>query len=150
MFKENVAVDNYKVIEELNENQLAELHSLFKNEWWTQKRQLSEIRKLVDNSSVVLGLINNKTGELIGFARVISDTLYRAFIFDVIAKENYRNNGIGTILMNSILDHPHVRDVERVELYCPDRLVPYYEKFGFSTDINGSNLMRINNNINLF
>ncbi|MER2261498.1 MAG: GNAT family N-acetyltransferase [Psychrobacillus sp.] len=135
-------MDDFKVIEEFNENQLEELHSLFKNEWWTQKRQLSEIRKLLDNSSVVIGLVNDKTEELIGFARVISDTLYRAFIFDVIAKENYRNNGIGTILMNSILEHPQVRDVERVELYCPDRLVPYYEKFGFSTDVNGSNLMR--------
>ncbi|MFJ8067198.1 GNAT family N-acetyltransferase [Psychrobacillus sp. NPDC096426] len=133
---------DYRVIDELNENQLVELHNLFKNEWWTHKRQLSQIRKLVDNSSVVVGLINDETGELIGFARVISDTLYRAFIFDVITKENYRNNGVGTILMKSILAHPLVRDVERVELYCPDRLVPYYEKFGFSTDVNGSNLMR--------
>ena len=85
-------MDDYKVIEEFNENQLEELHSLFKNEWWTQKRQLSDIMKLLDNSSVVTGLVNDKTGELIRFARVISDTLYRAFIFDVIAKENYRNN----------------------------------------------------------
>ena len=87
-------------------------------------------------------MVNDKTGELIGFARVISDTLYRAFIFDVIAKENYRNNGLGTILMNSILEQPQVRDVERVELYSPDRLVPYYEKFGSSSDVNGSNLMK--------
>jgi hypothetical protein len=30
-----------------------------------------------------------------------------------------------------------------VELYCPERLIPYYEKFGFSTDVNGSILMRL-------
>jgi len=143
--KEYVALENYKLIEELDENQIKELHNIFKNEWWTKNRQLSEIRKLLDNSSVVIGLIDAKTGELVGFARVISDSIYRAFIFDVIAKENYRNDGIGTILMNSILEHPLVRDVERVELYCPNRLVPYYEKFGFSTDVNESNLMRINN-----
>ena len=145
--KENVVLDNYKIIEELDENQIEELHSLYRNEWWTQKRHLSEVRKLLDNSSVVIGLINEESGELIGFARVISDTIYRAFIFDVIAKKNYRNDGIGTILMNSILEHPHVRDVERVELYCPDRLVTYYEKFGFSTEVNGSNLMRLSNNL---
>lgn len=145
--KENVPVENYIVVEKFNEIQLEELHSLFKNEWWTQKRSLPEISKLIDNSSVVLGLINSKTGELIGFARVISDTLYRAFIFDVIAKEDYRNSGIGTMLMNRILEHPQVKDVERVELYCPDRLIPYYEKFGFSTDVNGSKLMRISNHI---
>ncbi|MCZ8539751.1 GNAT family N-acetyltransferase [Psychrobacillus psychrodurans] len=136
-------MENYIVVEKFNEIQLEELHSLFKNEWWTQKRSLPEISKLI----VVLGLINSKTGELIGFARVISDTLYRAFIFDVIAKEDYRNSGIGTMLMNRILEHPQVKDVERVELYCPDRLIPYYEKFGFSSDVNGSKLMRISNNI---
>lgn len=134
---------NYRIVEKLNDKQLNELHSLFKNEWWTQHRELSEIRRMVDNSSVVVGLINNETDELIGFARVITDTLYRAFIFDVMTKESLRNNGIGTILMNYILEHPLIQDVDRVELYCPDRLVGYYEKFGFSTDVNGSNLMRL-------
>ncbi|WP_231607388.1 GNAT family N-acetyltransferase [Fictibacillus sp. 18YEL24] len=133
---------NFTVVEELNDNQLEELHSLFKNEWWTQNRQPSEIKQMVNNSGVVIGLINDESKELVGFARVITDTLYRAFIFDVIAKESYRNSGIGTILMNNILSHPLVKDVDRVELYCPDRLISYYEKFGFSTDVNGSNLMR--------
>ncbi|MFF2753126.1 GNAT family N-acetyltransferase [Psychrobacillus sp. NPDC058041] len=131
------------IIDEFNDNQLQDLHSLFKNEWWTKERELTEIRKMVENSAVVVGLVDNDTEELIGFARAITDTLYRAFIFDVIAKENSRNSGIGTILMNSILEHPLVREVDRVELYCPERLVGYYEKFGFSTDVNGSNLMRL-------
>lgn len=134
---------NYKIINGFNDNQLQDLHNLFKNEWWTKERELSEIRKMVENSAVVVGLVDNDTEELIGFARAITDTLYRAFIFDVIAKENSRNSGIGTLLMNSILEHPLVREVDRVELYCPERLVGYYEKFGFSTDVNGSNLMRL-------
>ncbi|MFJ5768776.1 GNAT family N-acetyltransferase [Psychrobacillus sp. NPDC093180] len=134
---------NYSIVEKLSENQFIELHSLFKNEWWTQHRELVEIRKMVDNSSLVIGLIQNETKELIGFARVITDAVYRAFIFDVMTKETYRNSGIGNILMNYLLEHPFIREVERIELYCPDRLVGYYEKFGFSKDVNGSNLMRL-------
>ena len=134
---------NYKIIEDFNENQLNELHSLFQNEWWTKDRNLSEIKKMVANSTVVIGLISEDTKELVGFARVITDTIYRAFIFDVIAKENYRKNGIGTLLMETLLRHPLVREVERIELYCPDRLVQYYEQFNFSTDVNGSHLMRL-------
>ncbi|MFF2753116.1 GNAT family N-acetyltransferase [Psychrobacillus sp. NPDC058041] len=90
---------------------------------------------------MVIGIVDNDVEEMIGFARAITDTLYRAFIFDVIAKENYRNSGIGIILMNNILD-PLVRQIERVEVYCPERLLEYYKKFGFSRDVNGSNLMR--------
>lgn len=132
----------YKVIEKLNEKQVDHLLALFKNEWWTRNRQTIDIKKMLENSNVVIGLIHEETEELIGFTRVITDTVYRAFIFDVIAKEEYRNSGIGKILMDAILNHPLVRDVDRVELYCPDRLVSYYEKWGFSTDVNGSNLMR--------
>ena len=53
-------MDNFKVIEKLDENQIEELHSLFKNEWWTQKRQITETRKLLENSSVVIGLIHDE------------------------------------------------------------------------------------------
>jgi predicted GNAT family N-acyltransferase len=133
---------DYRVIQEFEESQLLDIHKLFKNEWWTQNRELNDIKQLVANSGVVLGVISNETGELVGFARVITDSLYRAFIFDVIANEQYRNTGIGKLLMNSILTHPKVVNVDRIELYCPDRLIHYYEKFGFSTDVNGSTLMR--------
>jgi predicted GNAT family N-acyltransferase len=133
----------YTVIEEFNDNQLQELHLLFKNEWWTQKREFSKVKELVSNSGVVIGVINNETSELVGFARAITDSLYRAFIFDAITKQQYRNSGIGSFLMNSLLSHSKIVNVDRVELYCPERLIPYYEKFGFSTDVNGSILMRL-------
>lgn len=132
----------YSIIQEFNENHLLEIHRLFQKEWWTQSRDLKEIKDLIENSGVVLGVISEETGELVGFARVITDFLYRAFIFDVIINEHYRKSGIGTLLTNSILTHPKVSNVERVELYCPERLIPYYEKLGFSTEVNGSTLMR--------
>lgn len=135
---------NFTVVEELNEKQLEELYNLFKNEWWTKNRQPNEIKQMVENSDVIIGLISDESKDLAGFARVITDTLYRAFIFDVIIKESYRNSGIGTILMNNILTHPLVQKVERVELYCPESLISYYGKFGFSADVNGSKLMRYN------
>ncbi|MBN3554262.1 GNAT family N-acetyltransferase [Fictibacillus nanhaiensis] len=135
---------NYTVIQEFNEDLILEVYELFKNEWWTQNRDPSSIKELISNSGVSIGILSNETNELIGFARVITDTLYRAFIFDVITKKSYRDNGIGTLLINEILEHPKVANVERVELYCPDRLVSYYEKFSFSTEVNGSKLMRLN------
>lgn len=136
---------NYTVIQEFNEDLILEVYHLFKNEWWTQTRDPSAINKLISNSEVAIGILNKETNELVGFARVITDTLYRAFIFDVITKKTYRNKGIGTYLIKAILEHPKVAKVERIELYCPDRLVPYYEKFGFTTEVNGSKLMRLKN-----
>jgi GNAT superfamily N-acetyltransferase len=136
---------DYTVIQEFNEDLILEVYELFKNEWWTQSREPSAINELISNSGVAIGILSKETNELVGFARVITDTLYRAFIFDVITKKSYRNNGIGSFLLKAILEHPKVAKVERIELYCPDRLVPYYEKFNFTTEVNGSKLMRLKN-----
>lgn len=134
---------NYTIVEDFNESLLEELQTLFKNEWWTKKRQLPDIREMISNSGVVIGIVNNEASELLGFGRAITDSQYRAFIFDVIIKEQYRSVGLGKLLLDSILSHPRIVNVERVELYCPERLVPYYEKFAFSTEVNGSKLMRL-------
>ncbi|WNB92435.1 GNAT family N-acetyltransferase [Bacillus sp. NEB1478] len=132
----------YKVISSFDENQIEELTLLFKNEWWTQHRVKADIEKMLENSNVVIGLIDENDGKLVGFARAITDSVFRALIFDVIAHSHHRNDGIGKILMKNLLNHPLIKDVERVELYCPNRLTSYYEKFGFSTEVNGSQLMR--------
>ncbi len=134
---------HFTIIEEFNDSQLQELHLLFKNEWWTQNRDLSEINELISNSGVVIGILNPKTTELVDFARAITDSLYRAFLFDVIVKQEYRKSGIGSLLMKSLLTHPKIVNVQRVELYCPERLIPYYKMFGFTNDVNGSILMRL-------
>ncbi|MBY6037238.1 GNAT family N-acetyltransferase [Fictibacillus nanhaiensis] len=133
---------NYRVVEKLNGIQLEELKQLFKNEWWTQERKSPDIEQMVENSTVVIGLIEEETGKLAGFARAISDTIYRAIIFDVIVHQDNRNNGLGILLMESMMNHPLIQKAERIELYCPDSLISYYEKFGFTTNVNGSNLMR--------
>ncbi|MCM3357226.1 GNAT family N-acetyltransferase [Psychrobacillus sp. MER TA 171] len=132
-----------KVIHHFTEKHLTDLYQLFQNEWWTKERSLADIKTMIDLSHVTIGLVDQDSGELVGFARAISDGVYRAFIFDVIVKENGRKQGYGFTLMNSLLNHSVIQDVERVELYCPERLVSYYEQFGFSTDVNGSTLMRL-------
>lgn len=134
----------YSVIEEFDGHRLEEVHALFKNEWWTRNRSLAEVKELISQSGVAIGLVCRESGKLVGFARAMTDTLYRAFIFDVIIDEDFRGKGAGSFLMDALLNHPKIKDVERVELYCPERLLSYYERFGFSTEVNGSTLMRLN------
>lgn len=125
------------------EKHLNDLFLLFQNEWWTKNRTNDDIQKMLDLSHVAIGLVDSETDELVGFARAITDGMYRAFIFDVIVKGSDRNRGLGFTLMNSLLENSLIQSVERIELYCPERLVSYYEQFGFSTDVNGSTLMRL-------
>ncbi|MEK3975236.1 GNAT family N-acetyltransferase [Psychrobacillus sp. FSL K6-1267] len=132
-----------KIVTIFTEKHLNDLFLLFQNQWWTKNRTNDDILKMLDLSHVAIGLVDSETDELVGFARAITDGMYRAFIFDVIVKGSDRNRGLGFTLMNSLLENSLIQSVERIELYCPERLVSYYEQFGFSTDVNGSTLMRL-------
>ena len=62
--------------------------------------------------------------ELVGFARVVSDGIFRAYIEDVVVHESVRNKGIGekmlTILLREI-SHIHI-----VSLFCGEKLIKFY------------------------
>ncbi|MCW8859077.1 MAG: GNAT family N-acetyltransferase [Deltaproteobacteria bacterium] len=124
---------NVTVITKLNDEQITKLNHLYQNERVTKDRNIEDIKLMLEKTSYVFGFCEPSTNELIGFARVITDSIYKAFIFDVLVDSEYRNKGLGKVIMNTILDHPVIKKVEHIELYCQDKMVPYYEQMGFKT-----------------
>ncbi len=45
----------------LNEPQLLQLHKLYQNEWWSQKRKLADIRKMLAATDIIGAKIRNAT-----------------------------------------------------------------------------------------
>jgi len=130
-----------KVIDTISEKHITQLHELYKNEWWTNTRTLEETKKVVIGSQISIGIVN-ENDDLIGFARVLTDYIFKALIFDVITQRELRNIGIGQKIMTAIMDHEKLEQVKHFELYCLQEMKAYYEKFGFSTDTGGIILMR--------
>jgi predicted GNAT family N-acyltransferase len=93
-------------------------------------------------SDVVVGLTDRATDCLVAFARVLTDRVFFAMIFDVIVSADRRGTGLGEELMNVVLARPELARVRSVELVCQPDLVGFYERFGFSTQVGGSLLMR--------
>ena len=121
-----------RVIHQLTEAHILDLHELYQHEWWTQGRRLEDIRRMLAATNVTIACEDTASGQLIAFSRVLTDTVYRAHLFDVIVAKGYRGQGLGGRLVESVLEHPRVR-VERIWLSCRPELVPFYEKWGFST-----------------
>ncbi|NPA11733.1 MAG: GNAT family N-acetyltransferase [Epsilonproteobacteria bacterium] len=122
-----------------------DLMNLYKKEWWTKSRTKEEVIEMLKNTPVTIGIVENN--KLIAFARVLSDFVYKALIFDVIVDIKYRNKGISKMLMHEILKHSKLKNVKSFELYCKDEMKSYYEKFGFSQ----SNLALMKKNyVNLY
>ena len=118
-------------IEQFTEDRREELYAFYCKEWWTKGREFDDVTQMIEHSDIVLGCCSGE-GELIGFARVLTDFTFKAMIFDVIVAEAYRGHGVGNAIIERIKGHEALRKVRSFELYCPDRLVAFYEGLGFA------------------
>lgn len=70
-------------------------------------------------------------GEQVAFGRVVTDGHTFSSVMDIIVEEKCRNQGIGTMLMNAMLEHPDVKGTVCI-ISTQDKGF-WYEKFGFET-----------------
>lgn len=124
-------------IEQLDESQLVQVHSLMKNEWWCSDRSLEDVRRVVAGSDLMLACLNHDE-EILAFSRVLTDGIFKAVLFDVIVRPDYRDRGVGKILVEQLVNHPILVSVKSIELYCPDRISGFYKGMGF--DVSDSKL----------
>ncbi|MEA5506396.1 GNAT family N-acetyltransferase [Halotia wernerae UHCC 0503] len=122
--------------------QLQELFNI--SAFWAKGRSIKDLSIAIANSDPVISVGDGE--QLIGFARATSDGIYRATIWDVVIHPNYRGTGLGSKLIETVLNHPRIRCVERVYIMttCQQR---FYEKIGFQP--NSSNTMVLYRQSNL-
>lgn len=133
---------SYSDLDRLDERLTRELCELYRHEWWTEGRSLEGVRRMAEGDSIVFAVRHDPSGELAAFARVLTDGVYKALIFDVIVAPAHRRSGLGERLVRRIASHPRLADVRHHELYCLPELVPYYERLGFTSEVGGIVLMR--------
>ncbi len=104
------------------------LQRLFQQTDWAQNRSEATLHTLIQNSDVQVCAWDGDL--LIGYARVITDDVTRAFIEDVVVDADYRGEGVGTQMLTILLQR--LADVEEIVLCCEPNLIPYYERLGFT------------------
>lgn len=131
-----------KIVESLTNKQIEQLHQLYQQEWWSGKRSLTETKLVVYGSSLIIGIVNDDN-RLVGFARVLTDYIFKALIFDVIVAKDHRSQGLGDQLISLIRQHEKLQKVKAFELYCLPEMVPFYQSHEFSDDVGEIKLMRL-------
>jgi ribosomal protein S18 acetylase RimI-like enzyme len=104
---------------------------LYEQAPWAKGRTMEKAREMLDNTDLALSVWDGP--RLVGFGRVLTDFVYRASIWDVIVHPDYQGQDIGSQIMQRILDHPALKQVELFWLCTRDKQA-FYEKLGFSTD----------------
>ena len=108
-------------------------HLLSHNAFWCQGRSARDLRQMVKNSAVCVTAWRGRT--LIGFGRATSDAIYRGTIWDVVVDAQHAGRGIGTGIMETLLQSKVLANCERVYLMTtnsPD----FYKKLGFCANQN--------------
>ena len=122
----------YIKIDTLTDEQATQLYELYQHEWWTKGRTLDDVHKMLINSDYIFGICESHSQKLVAFARVVSDRTYRAIVYDVIVAADYRHQGLGSLLIEQIVSHPEISQLECIQLFCLPEMIPFYQKFGFA------------------
>jgi predicted GNAT family N-acyltransferase len=134
-----------QVQDRLTNSQVEDLLRLYQSEWWSRGRQEADVRQMLQHCDEIVAITDTASGRLVGFARVLTDFTYKAVICDVIVETGCRSQGIGRKLMETVVNHPRLRSVKHVELYCLPEMVPFYQRFGFTSDLGNLCLLRLAN-----
>lgn len=130
-----------EVIYQLSETHIKQLHELYESSWWTKDRSLEATKECVNGSQLCIGIVD-PNNQLIGFARVITDYIFKALIFDVIVHATHQGKGLGNKLISLVKAHERLKKVKHFELYCLPEMESFYAKHGFSSEVGGIQLMR--------
>ncbi|MBN8216457.1 MAG: GNAT family N-acetyltransferase [Spirochaetes bacterium] len=102
--------------------------ALLATAYWSPGIKEAEVRKGALHSALVVGAFHS--GEQVGYARAISDTVRFAYLADVFVDERFRGQGIGKMMVGHILRHETLREVYQWVLKTKDAH-KVYEKLGF-------------------
>ena len=119
---------NYMIVEKLPS--VEEYIDLRESAGWSYPNKAA-IEKSLNNSSYCVCAI--KDGTAIGISRVVGDDSFIYLIVDVIVLPEYQNQGIGTALMEKIMEYlkENVQEYSSITLMAAKGKEAFYEKFGF-------------------
>ncbi len=104
--------------------------ALYRHTDWAKDRTREETGEILTRSSLVFGLWEGP--RLVAFARVLTDFVARAGIYDVIVHPEAQKKGVGRMLIEQMLGHSSLQKVPVFHLLTKDKRL-FYEKLGFVT-----------------
>ena len=118
----------YQIVFGYKNMDFTKVTEMLTNIYWSIGIGEAEVRKAASNSALLVGVFVD--GIQIGYGRVISDKTRFAYLTDIIIDEVWRQKGIGSLIVDSILKHEDFQDVYQWVLATKDAH-HVYERLGF-------------------
>ena len=100
--------------------------------FWANERDYRSLRTMLFNSTEIISIWQEDC--LIGFGRATSDKIYRAVLWDIVVKSEFKGVGIGKLIVENLINQKSIKNVERVYLMTTKKR-SFYTKFGFKKEL---------------
>ncbi len=118
--------DDLVLTDEPTETIVADTHAMLQTTYWSHKRSLDVVEKAIANSLCFVLLSGERQ---VGFARLVTDYATTSWLADVILADELQGNGIGTWMMDCVMQHPAVAGTQFV--LQTGSAHAFYERLGF-------------------
>lgn len=119
-------IDSYVLTDARSPASVEQTHSLLASTYWAHQRPIELIPKLLENS--LCFFLHYNDGQ-IGFARVVSDFITTSWICDVVLDAGHQGKGVGTWMMERILEYPSISETQFV--LQTGTAQAFYRRLGF-------------------
>jgi len=130
---------NFLISDDKASLQLNVIHGYLTGSYWSEGISKKLVATAISNSMCFGLYLNDRQ---IGFARVITDKAVFAYLADVFILPEYANRGLGTTLINFIMQHKDLQGLRRFML-CTLDAHGLYKKFAFTAVDSPQSMMQI-------
>lgn len=120
--------DDYTLTDDPARADVEAIHGLLQETYWAGTRTREAVALTVSRS-LCFSLLHD--GRQVGVARVLTDEGATSYLCDVVIDPGHRDAGLGSWIMQAILEHPAVRRT-RMVLITRDAQA-FYRRLGFAT-----------------
>jgi len=119
----------FKIVNSWPEKEIVELYKA--GGWWKDSFSSSGIKNLIKGSFAFVVAVEKTTNKAIGMGRLISDGVSDAYIQDTVVLKEYRNMGIGGMIVKTLLDYCLSKGILWIGLIAEPNQDIFYSNLGF-------------------
>ena len=101
---------------------------LHRNAFWAKDRKITDLRKCLSNSDVIVSLWSHD--ELVGFGRGLSDGVYRGVLWDIVIDQNHQGKGYGKVIVKNLLESKQIKNTKKIYLMTTNKKL-FYSQIDF-------------------
>jgi len=118
-----------KIVDSWSEKEIIELYKI--GGWWKKSYDPSGIKYLIKGSFAFVVAVDKTTKKAIGMGRLISDGVSDAYIQDTVVLPEYRDRGIGGMIVKTLLNYCLSKGILWLGLIAEPNQEKFYSTLGF-------------------